>query len=363
LYLQNQKHALLVFFSRESDYGPKCNGVAMPDFVLQWVYATGDFNTAGPLDAVPNEQGAQAQGSPPWQLELNATASPQQIIVNDDDGSLNEIGDPGQVLAVPITIDGTTYPAGSRVVINYVLTTDDGFEGYSITLGSNNTGNNTTTAFITNSPMVPGQTYEFTSEGNIGNSDGVLYSQFACFTLGTSIKTAEGDRSIEQLSIGSLVQTRDNGLQPIRWIGQRCVPAIGSMAPISFRKGTLGAVRDTLVSPNHRMLVTGEATQLLLGVDEAFVAAKHLINGQTILRRPNGLVFYIHIMFDRHEVICGDGVWSESFFADGCGLGVLNSDQMNEILSLFPELKGQRTAQLAKPGTKAYEGRVIAEML
>ncbi len=44
----------------------------MPDFVLQWVYYPEDFNTAGPLDAVPNEQGAQTHGSLPWQLQLNA---------------------------------------------------------------------------------------------------------------------------------------------------------------------------------------------------------------------------------------------------------------------------------------------------
>ncbi|MEP0190216.1 MAG: hypothetical protein ABJE00_07380, partial [Erythrobacter sp.] len=128
----------------------------MPDFTLQWVYQLDDFNTAGALDAVPNEQGARAQGSPPWQIQLDAAAFPLQITVSDDDPNFNEIGDPGQVLASDVTIDGVTYLAGARVVINYVITTDDGFEGYSISLGSNNTGNNTTTAFITNTPLVPG---------------------------------------------------------------------------------------------------------------------------------------------------------------------------------------------------------------
>jgi len=334
----------------------------MPDFVLQWVYSLGDFNTAGPLDAVPNEQGAQAQGSPPWQLQLNATATPQQVTVNDDDGSFNEIGDPGQVLAFPVIIDGTTYPAGARVVVNYVLTTDDGFEGYSITLGSNNSGNNTTTAFITNTPMVPGETYEFTSEGNIGNNNSFLFSQFACFTVGTSIKAAGGERLIEHLSVGDLVQTRDHGFQPIVWAGQRCVPAIRRMSPIRFTKGTLGASKDLIVSPNHRMLVSGNASELLLGIDEALVAAKHLVNGRNVFRHSTGLVTYAHIMFEQHEIVCGNGVWSESFFAGDQALDALSSEQLKEILFLFPELTEQ-SALLARPSTKAFEGRAISEML
>lgn len=335
----------------------------MPDFVLQWVYAPGDFNTAGPLDAVPNEQGAQAQGSPPWQLQLNGSATPQQITVTDDDNIFNEIGDPGQVLTNAVTIDGTTYAAGSRVVINYVITTDDGFEGYSITLGSNNSGNNTTTAFITNTPMVPGQTYEFTSEGNIGNSTSVTYPQFACFAAGTMIATPEGERPIEQIEPGDLVITRDRGALPVRWLGKRTVPGAGQMAPIVFKAGVLGATSDLTVSPNHRMLVTGVAPQLCLGEDEALVAAKALANGTTILRRPTGFVTYVHLMFDSHQIVCGNGTWSESFFTGDQAIDGLDSEQREELLNLFPELGRLRSCGLARRSAKIFEGQVMAVIL
>ena len=131
----------------------------MPNYTLQYVYAISDFDTTGSLVAPPNETGAQAAGSPPFALALNAGATAQQITLNDDDSDFNEIGDNGQLLTSDVTIDGVTYVAGTKVIINYVLTTDDGFEGYAISIGQNNNGNNTTTAFITNGPMVAGQTY------------------------------------------------------------------------------------------------------------------------------------------------------------------------------------------------------------
>jgi Ca2+-binding RTX toxin-like protein len=39
-----------------------------------------------------------------------------------------------------------------------------------------------------------------------------------CFTTGTMIRTPHGDVRIEELAIGDLVCTLDNGPQPLRWI-------------------------------------------------------------------------------------------------------------------------------------------------
>lgn len=314
------------------------------------------------MDAVPNESGARAAGSPPFNLQLSTGASPQQIVVNDDDTAFNEIGDPGQVLTNAITIDGVTYPAGSRVVINYVLTTDDGFEGYSITLGTNNTGSNTTTAFITNTPMVPGQTYVFTSEGNIGNSNAYPYAQFACFTAGTPIITPDGPRAVEAIRAGDLVETRDNGPLPVRWAGQRLVPGVGRLAPIVFRKGVFGASADLVVSPQHRMLVTGAAAQLCFGEEEVLVPAKAFVNGDSVLRCPVGMVTYAHLMLDDHHLLQAHGVWSESLFAGDQTMLGLDAAQHREITAIFPELAGGSAVSLARPGIRPREGRVLARL-
>lgn len=44
-----------------------------------------------------------------------------------------------------------------------------------------------------------------------------------CFTAGTRLETARGLLQVERLRIGDRVQTLDNGLQPVTWVGHRCV--------------------------------------------------------------------------------------------------------------------------------------------
>lgn len=335
----------------------------MPDYTLQHVYQLSDFDTSGGLIAPPNEAGARAAGTPPFSLSLDATAAPLQVVVTDGDNVFNEIGSSSQELSQAVTIDGVTYPAGSRVLINYVLTTDDGFVGYSITIGETNSGNNTTTAFITSEPMVPGQVYTFTSEGNIGRKS-LSYSQFACFTAGTLIKTAQGERPIEQIKADDRVMTRDHGLQVVRWSGTRTVPAIGDMAPVIFDKGVLGTTEPLVVSPNHRMLITGALAEMYFGMDEVLVSAKSLVNNHNVRRVEGGFVTYVHIMFDYHEILWGNGALSESFYIGDQSHKALRSDQQEELVKIFPALlEHQSTTQLARTEARSYEGTVVAEAL
>ncbi len=335
----------------------------MPDYTLQYVYEISDFDTSGALIAPPNEQGARAQGNPPFNLALNSGATAQQISITDDDANFNEIGDNGQLLTSAITLDGVTYAAGTKVIINYVITDDDGFEGYSISIGQNNGGGNTTTAFITNTPMVAGQTYTFTSEGNIGNNS-VPYSQFACFTAGTLIKTERGERPIELLKVGDRVMTRDHGLQTIRWAGSRTVAGIGTMAPVVFDTGTLGCSAPLTVSPNHRMLISGAMAELVCGDDELLLSAKMLVNDRNVRRAPCGFVTYVHVMFDYHEIIWANDCPTESFYIGDNAISALNDDQAAEILAIFPELKtSNKKASLARAEGRTYEGTVIAATL
>ncbi|WP_299699817.1 Hint domain-containing protein [uncultured Tateyamaria sp.] len=337
----------------------------MPLYTLQWVYQLDDFDTSGGNITPPNERSAQAQGDPPFSIRLDPSAQPMQIVIDDDDPNFNEAPtDTNQVLASPVTIDNVTYPAGSQVVINYVLTDDNGFEGFSITIGENNTGNNTTTAFISNQPMVPGQQYIFTDEGNIGRSPRP-YSEFVCFTPGTRIRVPGGTRPVQKLKPGDLVSTMDHGPQPVQWVGTRTVPAIGDRVPVTISAGILGTRRDLTVSPNHRILLESGATEVLTGESRLLVAAKHLVNGDTIRSAPNGFVTYVHIMFDAHRVVWANGCAAESFYLGPHARRTLDPDQTAEIIALFPELAHTNCpeADMAYPIASSHEGRILATYL
>lgn len=142
-----------------------------------------------------------------------------------------------------------------------------------------------------------------------------------CFTPGTRIATPKGARDIATLRVGDLVVTRDHGLEPIRWIQQRTVPAMENFAPIRIRPGVItGQDRDLLVSPQHRMLFQGYRAELLFGESEVLVSAKHMIDDKYVTQETGGDVTYIHMMFDEHEVVYAEGAATESFHPGDVGL-------------------------------------------
>jgi Ca2+-binding RTX toxin-like protein len=159
-----------------------------------------------------------------------------------------------------------------------------------------------------------------------------------CFVVGTRLATAKGNRPIEKLRLGDLVQTVDHGLQPIRWIGSMTVAAMGDLAPIRIAAGALGNRRDLLVSPLHRMMLAGWQIELLFGEEEVLAAAKMLVNDDTIRPEPMAQVTYYHLMFDAHEVVFAEGAPAESFHPGVEGFDALGDAARAEICAQFPLL-------------------------
>lgn len=172
-----------------------------------------------------------------------------------------------------------------------------------------------------------------------------------CFTPGTMIATVHGLVRVEQLEIGDQVFTRDHGVQDIRWIGQKTVSAAtieeaSFLAPIRIRKGALGndlPDRDMHLSPNHRVLVSAPDLEMMFGQAEVLVAAKHLTRMKGVTSVDPKDVTYIHLMFDRHEIIWSDGIWSESFQPGSMALAGLETAQRDEVFALFPELATEKS--------------------
>ncbi|SEO06266.1 Hint domain-containing protein [Salinihabitans flavidus] len=160
---------------------------------------------------------------------------------------------------------------------------------------------------------------------------------FPCFAAGTLIETGTGPLPVDVIRPGDLVRTLDNGLQPVRWAGQREVPGLGTMAPVEIKAGALGNWRDLLVSPQHRMLVENGYAELYFGQPQVLVAALHLVNGSTIRQIGMRRVRYVHLVFDRHEVIWAEGIPSESLHLGAMTIETLNRAARAELEALFPE--------------------------
>ncbi|MEL7300140.1 MAG: Hint domain-containing protein [Pseudomonadota bacterium] len=198
--------------------------------------------------------------------------------------------------------------------------------------------------------LIDGSTVTFSNIENI-----------ICFTPGTTIATPRGARPVESLRPGDLVLTRDNGIQPIRWVGQRTVPAMEDFAPIEVAPSVLsGATAPLLVSPQHRLLFSGFKSELLFGEREVLVAAKHLLDGHAVRQSPRAEVTYIHIMFDRHELVFANGAATESFFAGDSAMDALEGAAREELFSVFPELRSAGPRPTARRALKRYEAALLS---
>ncbi len=174
--------------------------------------------------------------------------------------------------------------------------------------------------------------------------------EIICFTPGTLIATPHGPKPAESLCAGDRVLTRDNGVQEIAWYGQTGLNAADfkarpHLAPILIRKGALGnglPKRDMMVSPQHRVLVTSDKAALYFDDREVLVAAKHLVNGTSIVQKSVPQTTYIHFMCAQHEVVLSDGAWTESFQPGDFSLNGIDEAQRREIVELFPDLATER---------------------
>ncbi|WP_224823640.1 Hint domain-containing protein [Cognatishimia sp. MH4019] len=192
-----------------------------------------------------------------------------------------------------------------------------------------------------------------------------------CFTPGTRIATPNGARQVETLCPGDSVFTRDNGVQELRWVGAKSLTGQElaqdpKLRPVLIRAGSLGMglpERDMMVSPNHRMLLSGTETALMFGEREVLASAKHLTRRAGIDTVEASGVTYLHLLFDRHEVILADGAWTESFQPGDYSVGGLDKAQRCEVLRLFPELETQgqySSFPAARQVLRKHEAKLLA---
>ena len=192
-----------------------------------------------------------------------------------------------------------------------------------------------------------------------------------CFAAGTMILTDRGERAVEDLIPGDLIWTRDHGFQPLRWCGVRRLDSVElnnnpHFLPIRIEAGALGAdlpAQTLTVSPQHRVLVRSTIAQRMFGTSELLVAARQLtaLPGITVQSDLPELT-YVHLMFDRHEVILSNGAETESLYPGPQALKALGTAAVEEIFALFPELRdlGEEFPG-ARPFAAGHRVRRLAE--
>jgi hypothetical protein len=134
-----------------------------------------------------------------------------------------------------------------------------------------------------------------------------------CFLKGTKISTPSGDRLVQELQIGDIINTLA-GRRPIKWIGYnkytkedgRAWP--DSVMPIRvahFAIDDRSPHSDLYLSPGHCIFFNG-----------FLIPVKYLTNGTSITQgAPSEMseIEYYHIDLGTHEVLYAEGALVESF--------------------------------------------------
>ncbi|MCG6901367.1 MAG: choice-of-anchor L domain-containing protein [Rhodobacter sp.] len=267
---------------------------------------------------------------------LIAGDSVQTVLIAHDDSINIDAGSSGTV-----DVLGNDYSASSATLtvthINGVPVVAGGTvtlpNGQSVTLNADGT----LTVLTDADEELSAFTYTI-SDGFDTDTGFVTVNTVPCFVAGTMIRTPKGEVRVETLKPGDLVVTQDHGAQPLRWIGRRKVAATGEHAPIRIAAHTFGVHRTLMVSPQHRVLIRDNLSELLFGEPEVLVAAKHLLNDRTVTRKSGGQVEYVHLLFDEHQVVYSEGLPTESFLPGPQVTDEFEAEVLAEICSIFPEL-------------------------
>jgi len=198
------------------------------------------------------------------------------------------------------------------------------------------------------------------------------FDNFFCFTPGTHIRVPGGPRPIETLQPGDPVCTRDHGVQIIRYIARRRIDAQtlaqkDHLRPVIIDAGALGdglPKRRLTVSRQHRMVLSSWRLALMFDEYEVLSPAISMINDKSIrLDHACTEVEYIHLLFDRHEILFAEGAETESFHPGETAKSAFDAAARTEIFEIFPWLAQKSYGPTALPSLRAYEGRAAAVYL
>lgn len=130
----------------------------------------------------------------------------------------------------------------------------------------------------------------------------------------------------------------------VAWVGNDDGTGTGafSSGPINVSSYVSDGVVDGTAG-NDTMTVSPQHAILLRDTDgeERLFRAIHLsrLRGGGVRQKLGARkVTYVHLMFDRHQILRSGGLWSESFYPGPQALGTLSEPALRELQAIFPGL-------------------------
>lgn len=183
---------------------------------------------------------------------------------------------------------------------------------------------------------------------HIAPASPVFEAAFSAFARGTVIATPRGPCAIEDIAPGTLVDTRDNGPQPVLWIGSMTmVPRTPVVAPEFARltrimSDTFGLARpmhDLVAGPGARLLHSPTSFREMAIDTKVLTPARSFIEGVNVIQiTPPTPVALYHLCLPHHAIIRAAGLEMETFHPGPSLFREMGITMQTLFLSLFPHL-------------------------
>ncbi|MEM1021673.1 MAG: Hint domain-containing protein [Pseudomonadota bacterium] len=305
------------------------------------------------LDGVTQGDGSHLVG----EFLTLGTGSFERLDIRDGGSDANfDDNDGNQRLDGAQSLDGTTFADNTRIEAEYQFvlrdnSTSETFQVVSVNLNNSSPSFGTVEglAFVDRVPP-RGVALEVISAaegpGSFGQSS-IAAVEFVCFGGDTLISCPGGERRISSLVPGDMVWDENHRPIEIRWIGRRIFDERAfcqntKLRPVRIVAGALGnglPKRDLLVSRQHRILVQSRIASRMFGCREVLIPAIKLTALPGIFIDTTVLeIEYVHLLFERHEVLYAEGAPSESLFTGPEAMAAMAPEAKMEIFSILPEV-------------------------
>ncbi len=187
-------------------------------------------------------------------------------------------------------------------------------------------------------------------------SDIVATSFTVCFAPGTAIATPDGDRAVENLTIGDLVRTTGGQDVAVKWIGRQTVSTrFNAAARLRLVRVLAGSLEGGL--PSADLTITADHGLLIDGI---ICHAGALVNGSTVVDVPLrdcGETYTVyHIETEAHELVLANGMEAETFIDN---VSRRAFDNFAEYRALYGETPGM--PEMSYP--RATSTRMVPERI
>lgn len=131
----------------------------------------------------------------------------------------------------------------------------------------------------------------------------------------TPVDTPDGPRPVARLRPGDRVRTADAGDRVVLWQGRVTAPEVGGFRSVRVQAPHFGLSRDVVLRAAQPVAVSGVDLEYLFGETEAYVEARDLVNGHSVMWEAGAPVTASHgLLLDRPALLRVGSLRLESLY-------------------------------------------------